>query len=159
VVSPVDHLKRHSWNLIYPIFYVLYNLGLLRHFHRQHFLIGTQRHGTPADLAAHLAVSGFKNHFVAWIDPGQVKSLRKLDGFGYQWHLRIFKDGEIRCHYERTPESAPIAHFMEWGMEPRREDFVQFLGPWLVPAAEEGKAVPGNTRSQSAPAASRAFPS
>lgn len=75
---------------------------------------------------------GFGNHFVAWQDNGQVLSWRKLKNFDYQYHIRVFKDGEIRGHYEYTPESKPLDHFIEIGEMPRLKDFKKFLSGYMV---------------------------
>ena len=88
------------------------------------------------DLLNHLQSNGYTNHFVAWKDPGQVLSFRKLVGLKYQYHLRLFTDGEIRGHYEVTPESHPIAHFLEHGLEDRSQEFIDVLKDWLVPTKD-----------------------
>lgn len=70
--------------------------------------------------------------FIAWVDKDEAISTRKLDGFDFQYHLRVFKDGEVRGHYEKTPERHPIDHFLDRGMEPRRKEFLEILGDWIV---------------------------
>lgn len=127
-------IKRSFWNLIYPIFPYIEHLFVFAHQRkRQRFHIGWISPGkTLADMKAHLSHKyQFGNHFVAWEDSDQVLSWRKLDGFEYQYHLRVYKDGELRGHYEKTPEAAPIAHFFEQEEEPRTEDFLMFLGPFV----------------------------
>ena len=69
---------------------------------------------------------------MAWADTGQVLSWRKLESFDYQYHLRVFKDGEIRGHYEFTPESKPVEHFVEINEQARIEEFRKFLGNYIV---------------------------
>lgn len=104
---------------------------------RQPFLLGTiAPHETPRTVVEHLAKQGFGNHFVAWEDDGEVVSLRYAENFEYQYHVRIFKDGEVRAHYEYTPECHPIKHYYRRGcFEPRREEFLRMLGSTIVPAA------------------------
>ncbi len=86
-----------------------------------------------AELKRHLKQEwGFGNHFVAWEDPGQILSWRKLADFDDQYHLRVFEDGEIRCHFEYTPESAPLRHFFATRFYPRRNDFLQYLDGYVV---------------------------
>lgn len=101
---------------------------------RQRFHIGYLAPGkTLAELKHHLNTKwGFGNHFVAWGDDGQVLSWRKLVDFNHQYHLRVFSDGEIRGHYEYTPEGHPVAHFDEKGEEFHRAEFVKFLGEFLT---------------------------
>jgi hypothetical protein len=55
-----------------------------------------------------------------------------LVDFKHQYHLRVFKDGEVRGHYEYTPECHPIWHLQKVGQEPRREELLGFLGDWIV---------------------------
>lgn len=82
------------------------------------------------DLKAHLIKNGFGNHFIAWIDEGEYCGLRMRDG-RYQYHIRLFQDGEIRGHYEKTPEYHPVHHFAEVGLEERREYFMRYLEGWV----------------------------
>ena len=75
---------------------------------------------------------GFGNHFIAWIDDGQVLGWRKLVDFRHQYHIRVFNDGEIRGHFEFTPEAHPIKHFREVGEKESKEEFLNFLGDFVV---------------------------
>ena len=101
---------------------------------RQKYHIGwLSKDKTLEDLKLHLHSKwGFGNHFVAWKDQGQVLSWRKLVDFKDQYHLRVFEDGEIRGHFEFTPEGHPIDHFIERGEEPRLLEFLKFLGDFVV---------------------------
>ena len=85
----------------------------------------------------YLLSQGFANHFIAWKDDDQVFSLRKCVDFERQYHLRIFSDGEVRGHFETTPEAHPTMHMKEIGMEARREDFLRYLGDWIIPSEEK----------------------
>ena len=134
-----DKIKQKIWHLIYKFFptfqRVLVKWGILRHKkERQRFHIGWLTPGkTLEDLKLHLHNEwGFGNHFVAWVDEGQVLSWRKLTDFNDQYHLRVFDDGEIRGHFELTPEAHPLAHFEEKGEAEYREDFLKFLGEFAV---------------------------
>jgi hypothetical protein len=131
--------KKNIWRYIYPIFPWMQSHFLKWHliWHekgRQPYHLGWLAPGkTLQELEKHLHDEwGFGNHFVAWQDRGQVLSWRKLKNFDYQYHLRVFKDGEIRGHYEYTPESKPVDHFIEIGEEPKIEDFKKFLGNYVV---------------------------
>ncbi len=133
---------------IYPIFpYVqktLLWLHIIHHSKRQPWLIGNLKRGRSIpDFIKYLHAQGFWNHFVAWHDPDQIASLRHLTDFREQYHLRIFKDGEVRGHYEETPEAHPIAHFAEKGMQARRERFLEFVGNWVNPARDYSTAPQG----------------
>lgn len=149
----INRFKYWFW-AIYAHFYpfirgVLYKLGIgtfiIKHTDRksdypgrQGFLIGTiDPARTARDLAHFLVEQGFGNHFVAWKDSGEVASLRRSVGFEHQYHLRIFSDGEIRAHYEYTPEFHPILHLIRIGFEDRREEFLKMLKGWIIPIPAE----------------------
>ena len=121
------------YNPIHPyISETLLALGIIRHDFRQDYLLGILKpEKNIDDLIAHLISHGFGNHFISWRDPGQIVSLRLATDFRHQLHLRIFTDGEVRGHYEYTPEFRPIAHLNETGFEDRREDFRKLLEGWL----------------------------
>lgn len=122
--------KQKIWKLLYPVFPYFEKTAVVFHKkERQRFFIGYIAQGkTVADVKRHLASQGFGNHFVAWEDSDQVLSWRKLVNFSEQYHLRIYNDGEIRGHFELTPEASPVKHFLEKGEEDRCTDFMKFLG-------------------------------
>lgn len=137
-----DKVKQQVWRGIYRIFpavqRTLLKWRIVWHEKgRQHYHLGWLAPGrTLEELKRYLHETWhFGNHFIAWVDEGQVLSWRKLDGFRRQYHLRVFTDGEIRGHYEYTPEAHPIDHFREKGEEERHEDFVKFLGEFLTSEA------------------------
>ena len=106
----------------------------LDHKGRQKYLLGTIHpdHSIEA-LVKHLTENGYGGNVVAWLDQGEVASLRLPDGFRYQYHIRIFFDGEVRAHYEYTPEAHPLKHYYEIDMEERREYFLRLLDGKIVP--------------------------
>lgn len=112
---------------------VLLFSGIIRHDLRQDFPIGMLAPGRKVeDFLKHLERHQFGNHFIAWKDEGEAVSVRRLDGFERQYHLRVHHDGEVRGHYEYTPESHPLLHLREVSMEPRREDFLAWVGDWVT---------------------------
>ncbi len=134
-----QRIKNFIWHKIYFIFPKFQNFLLKNHLiwhekERQQYHIGWVAPGvTLQDLEKHLNEKWhFGNHFVAWVDNQQVLSWRKLVNFDYQYHIRVFEDGEIRGHYEYTPESKPVKHFNEVNEESRIEDFKKFLGEFVV---------------------------
>lgn len=137
-MSFIDKIKHKTWKEIYKFFIptqrAFLKLGIIKHEGRQKYHIGWLAGGkTLEDLKEYLHREwGFGNHFVAWVDEGQVLSWRKLDGFKYQYHLRVFKDGEIRGHYEVTPEAHPLDHFLEKGESHRNKEFIEFLGGFVT---------------------------
>lgn len=134
-----EKLKQKIWRGIYRFFPILQKdflkWGIVWHEKaRQQYHLGWLAHGkTLEELKKYLHEKwGFGNHFVAWTDTGQVLSWRKLESFSRQYHLRVFEEGEIRGHYEFTPEEHPMDHFMEKGESDRKEDFIKFLGDFMV---------------------------
>ena len=125
------------WRIASPFFAFFQTLGLkmgiLRHEGRQDFVIGRLAPGrTIPALLKHLVEEGYANHFIAWKDDGQIISLRKLESFERQYHVRVFEDGEIRGHYEYTPECHPVLHVKEVDMEERREVFMNAVKDWIA---------------------------
>ena len=132
-----DRIKQGVWRVISPVFPYLRDTLLffrvIRHNGRQPYRLGWLASGKKLkDFEAYLATKGFDNHFIAWVDEGEVIGLRRRENFTYQYHLRVFIDGEIRGHYEFTPESHPFKHFVNDGMEKRRDEFFSFLKEWVV---------------------------
>ena len=111
-------------------------LGIVHHHRgKQPWLIGTVApHLSIQEFVSNLLRQDFGNHFVAWKDEDELVSLRRTDGFVYQYHLRVFKDREVHAHYEYTPECHPIFHILEWHMEPRRDYFLNVLKDTVVVA-------------------------
>ncbi len=140
--SLADRLKYAIWRLYTPFHPFVRDtsiaLGIVRHGDnyvggRQPYFLGRLASGqTIQEFVAYMITKGFGNHFIAWKDRGQVVSLRYVDSFKYQYHLRVFDDGEVRGHYEFTPECHPLLHMFEDGLEERRDDFLRFLGDRIV---------------------------
>ncbi len=100
---------------------------------RQRFLIGKVHPEKELEsLVVHLISHGYGHNVVAWQDQGEVASLRLPDGFQYQYHIRLFDDGEVRGHYEYTPEAYPLKHYYEEDMEERREYFMELLKDFVI---------------------------
>ena len=74
---------------------------------------------------------GFEKYYVAWIDIGEALGMRKNQGFEYQYHIRIFDDGEVRGHFELTPEYSTFKHFFDIGKVERSEEFKKMLSGML----------------------------
>ena len=99
---------------------------------RQEYLLGRVDTEHIQALTAHLYTWGFEDMVFAWVDNGQITSLRKMDGLYFQYHVRIFNDGEVRGHYEYTPEAAPLKHLRRVGREARIRELQAFLGDHTV---------------------------
>lgn len=83
-----------------------------------------------------LTEKGYEEAIIAWCDPGEVLSMRKIHNEIYQYHVRLFIDGEIRAHYEYSPESKPIEHIRETFFKPETEFFKNLLGGYLISRKE-----------------------
>jgi hypothetical protein len=106
---------------------------------RQPYLLGTiAPHLSIKEFISLLVARGYGNHFVAWRDEGELASLRYAENFTHQYHVRVFNDGQVRAHYEYTPECYPIAHMRGVDFEHRREFFLNHLGDTIVPSQEQG---------------------
>jgi len=99
------------------------------HQGRQNYSLGhIAPHLSLQEFVAYLVSQGYANHFVAWKDEGEAVSLRRVENFTHQYHIRIFTDGEVRGHYEFTPECYPFLHLKAMGQEHRPEEFAKLFG-------------------------------
>ncbi len=132
-----DILKRKkSW--FYSVSQKLQNLlqktKIIKYPGRQPYHVGWVAPGKSLDdlrLQLH-ANWGFGGQFMSFEDTEQVLSWRKIEPHGGQYHIRIFKDGEIRGHYEKMPETGVLEHLSEKGQREAKEDFIKFLGDCMV---------------------------
>lgn len=98
---------------------------------RQRYRVGFLKADVTAEMVReHLLRNGFFMNRVAYTDPGQILSMRRLDHEfpDRQYHIRIFNDGEVRGHYEYTPEDHPRKHLDETLFEARESDFKNWVG-------------------------------
>ena len=135
--ATIDRLKYVAWSCITPAWPFIRDasvtLGVVAHDIRQPFLLGKlAQDRSMEDLVSFLIGRGYGNHFIAWKDTGEVLGLRKVENFFYQYHIRLFEDGEVRGHYEYTPESYPIQHLKGIGQEDRTAEFRELLKEWIV---------------------------
>ncbi len=138
-----ERFKYILWRIItpfHPLFHTLFlKMGFFRYSGwkskgRQEYLLGHVAKGeTPQSLITHLHIHGYHDYNIASHDKGEVMSLRRLSDFNYQYHIRIFEDGEVRGHYEFTPEAHPFRHHRGEVFEPRREEFLSLLGKKIKP--------------------------
>ncbi len=137
--ASLDRIKYSFWRVYTPLHPLVRNTALalrvVSHSGRQRFPIGKIVPGyTIKDIIDFLISQGYGNHFIAWKDDGEVVSLRRVAGFSHQYHIRIFEDGEIRGHYEYTPECYPILHYKAVDQIDCREEFQKLLGDKIVRA-------------------------
>jgi len=132
-----DYIKKIFWTLSLPFFPYIRNLtrklGYNPYPQRQPYLLGyLSPEKTPEEFKKYLKEKGFKRNIIAWIDNGELLSLRLLENFRYQYHIRLFNDGEIRGHHELTPEFSPFGHLHDEDTNEKREEFKKILGDWLT---------------------------
>jgi hypothetical protein len=132
-----DKLKYMVWRFYTPfhpfIRDMLISIGLAKHEGRQNYLIGfIAPNQTFEGIVSYLVEKGYGNHFIAWKDQGELVGLRYVEDFARQYHIRIFEDGEIRGHYEYTPECYPILHMKAVDQKDCREKFLNLLGNRII---------------------------
>ena len=126
-----------AWRVVYkmypPFLRVLEKLGA--HSGRQPFVVGklNSKYGVE-DLRRLLTSAGFEQAILAWRDSDEVLSMRKVDERVFQWHIRLYTDGEVRGHYEYSSEGSPWRHVVEYkeAFKPDTEFFAVLLGDYLV---------------------------
>jgi len=113
-----------------PILRFLEKLHL--HYYRQNYPIGFIK-GRDINKAKGLLIKkGYEKDIFAWKDPGEIISMRKMDGDLFNYHIRIFNDGEVRGHYEYASESKPLKHIFESCFIPKKSYFRALLRKYLV---------------------------
>lgn len=85
-----------------------------------------------SDFKAYLHELGFEKNRLAWICKNEVLNLRKKLSDGKQYHIRVFKDRTVNGHYEWAPEFAPVLHWYQSLMKPKRSHFKRILGNFLI---------------------------
>lgn len=129
-------LPQFIWLLLKPVFPALRNIfvraGLITPLTmgRHRFPLGFLKSNfSPREFRTLMRERGFFLQPMAFTDPEQILSLRRLDpeNFNFQYHVRLYKDGEIRGHYEKTPEDHPLDHLREIGFEAKHEEFTKML--------------------------------
>ena len=135
----LDKIKYYIWRyIISPVFPYVRNIFLrlhvLYHNERQPYHVGFLAPEKSVEDFKKFLIDqkGFFNNKIAWVDTDEVLSVRLFDGYDYQYHVRLFKDREIRAHYEKTPEIHPFKHFFRKTFEPKTEHVKEILGEWCV---------------------------
>jgi hypothetical protein len=130
--------QHRAWLSIYPLYIAFQKFrmkhGMGKNKPRQEYHIGwLSPEKSLEDLRVHLHSEwGFGNHFISRIENGQVLSWRKLVPPNKQYHIRVFTDGEIRGHFEPTPESGVLAHLARHAIKESHTDFTKFLADFVV---------------------------
>ena len=143
--SLVHRIKYYLW-----YFYTPYHpkvrdgvlaLSLIKNRGRQPYLLGTiAQHLSTEEFVALLVKKRYAYHRVAWEDDGEVVSVRRVQSFEHQYHIRVFEDREVRGHFEYTPECYPLAHLWDVGREDRRAEFLEELGGAITPHSSSDRS-------------------
>ena len=131
----MKHQTPAIWKVVYRIYPPFLRVFEALHIHhtRQDFLLGTlNQKYKGVDLENFLLHKGFETAILAWKDPGEIFSLRLINKNVFQWHIRLFRDGEIRGHYEYSSEGNPLAHVFENCFQKDEEYFKSLLGDYLI---------------------------
>lgn len=144
--KPVHKIKYHAWRLYTPIHPFVRDLALalklVKYEGRSELypLGKIAKHSSIENVVAHLVRNGYAYHRVAWEDDGELVGLRRVEDFSYQYHIRIYEDGEVRGHYEFTPEAYPFLHLNRIGQEKRRSEFLTLLQDHIIEDTRDGHA-------------------
>ena len=125
-----------GWNLVYsfypPFLRVLEKVGI--HSGRQDFLIGRIDPQQITAIRTNLQAQGFENCILSWKDTDEILNVRKVDSSNYQYHLRVYDNGEVRAHYEYSSEGSPFGHIFNAQFIDQREYFQELLHDYLLPS-------------------------
>ncbi len=144
--STTKLLRSGFWRAYMPLHYLLRNslvaFNVFEQGKPKDFLGKIAPHSSIREFVEFLVKQGYGNHFVAWKFKGEVVSLRYVENFAHQYHIRVFSNGSVCGHYEHTPESRPFTHmkgflYMKLGIkkievEGRSQYFYDLLGDLIV---------------------------
>ncbi|MDP3985881.1 MAG: hypothetical protein U1C53_01350 [Candidatus Veblenbacteria bacterium] len=144
----LERFKKFCWKIFEPFFPTVRDawvaLGLINHNLRQPYLYGALKaEFTHNDLRTYLKAAGFTNDYLAWVDPDEILNMRKVVDVIYQYHVRLFVDGEVRGHHEFAAESHPFKHLHDIGLT----DGSPYLTPLLAGMVDELPAPEESLRS------------
>lgn len=131
---PDENEVNHIWNIVYVTYPRFLRVLEKMKFHntRQDYLIGSLKKSQDVKkIRAFLKSKGYEDGVLAWRDPSEVLGMRKLENKVFQYHVRVFDDGEVRCHYEYSPEGNPWGHVREKCFEPRSTYFRKLLSRFI----------------------------
>lgn len=129
-----EYSKRFVWRNVYRFYpRILRILEKIKiHNVRQDYLIGKLVDNFDLNEVKNvLTQNGFENAILSWKDPGEVINMRLVDKDLYQYHIRIFNDGEVRGHYEYSSEGNPWKHVKEGLFVEKKEYFSDLLNGFL----------------------------
>lgn len=122
------------WKFIYRVWPpILRFLEMIRiHNVRQPFLVGRLRADKKEeDLKRFLVELGFQPAILAWKDPCETLSMRKMVDSVRQLHIRHFPEGDVHVHIEFAPETNPWGHIREYDLENPKAQVRSMLGSFI----------------------------
>ena len=123
------------WSVIYKIYPPILRFLEFCGFHRgrQAYHVGRIHDlGDLSTIKQHLKHEGFEDAVLAWKDSDELLNMRKVDNKKFQYHIRLFDDGEVRGHYEYSSEGNPWRHIREIGFTSSKKYFCEILNKWLT---------------------------
>ena len=130
------HTYSKAWHVVYavqpPIRKVLQACGMGNS--RKPYMLGklNAKKYSLEDFEKHMSSIGFEHVKLAWCEDGEVLSMRRVDGLKFQWHVRVFEDGEVRGHYEYSAEGNPIHHLRGKVFQDDKDFLLSLLGDYIV---------------------------
>jgi hypothetical protein len=127
----MNKLTKVVWKINYKIYpylrdFILFT-RLWKHTGRQNYHLGYVKDNiSEKEIMKKFNKFGFEHSICSWIDDGEVLSMRKIKG-DFQYHIRLFNDGELRGHYEFSPERSPIGHLSEKVFLPKKNYFLNII--------------------------------
>lgn len=125
--------SKKVWRIIYlfypPILRILEKLHF--HHYRQKYHVGFVKKKDIHKIKKYLLKQGYEPAILSWKDPEEVINMRKIDKKVFSYHLRIFRDGEVRAHYEYASEANPWNHITEKVFMPKKRYYKKLLKRFL----------------------------
>ena len=115
-----------------PVLRVLEKVGI--HSGRQDFLIGKIDIEQLPAIKKNLQTRGFEDCILSWKDTDEILNVRKTEFQEFQYHLRIYDDGEVRAHWEYSSEGSPFGHIFNAKVIDKKEYFQDLLQDFLLPS-------------------------
>ncbi len=126
-------LSKKFWKIVYITYPHILRVLEKLHFHhyRQKYHVGFVKKKDIHKIKKYLLKQGYEPAILAWKDPGEMISMRKIDKEVFSYHLRIFKDWEVRAHYEYASEAKPLYHITEKVFMPKERYYKKLLRRFL----------------------------
>ncbi len=132
ILIPIKIFIREVCYTLFPILRWTYRVLGFR-FQAPDFKLGKLKSTIQLkEFKAFLHRRGFERNHLAWVYDHEVLNVRKRLLNGRQYHIRVFKNGAVKGHYEYSPEHSPLKHYWCERIEARKNEFKNLLGGFLV---------------------------